>query len=447
MRDLRAGAASVRITPPVGVDLAGYALREGPSEGVHDDLWCRALVLEASGERLALLGLDLLGVDFDLDAAIRKAGAAAAGVAPDHVVVNCSHTHAGPAVVVRFMGLGRANVAYVRALPGLVGEAVAEAAGRLAPAVLSYGTAPGRAGVNRRERTPEGGVKIGRNPQGLVDQTARALGVAAGGTATGAAVLHHACHGTSLGAGNRMISAEWMGAACRKMGEHLGPNTVPAFWQGCCGQINPDVREGSVEEMARVGTEMGQAALAALRGAEELREVCLGARLARIALPLEDPPAPEVARAGLDAARARAEAARTEGAHPYAVRAWDSQVAYAEMVLDLSEGGARGRELPFTVQAVRAGELALVGLSGEVFLEFAHQIESESPFPRTLVLGYSNGCVGYVPTAEAFEEGGYEAVDSFRWYGTLPLAPEAGEVMVAAASSLLRELRESSEVG
>ena len=56
------------------------------------------------------------------------------------------------------------------------------------------------------------------------------------------------------------------------------------------------------------------------------------------------------------------------------------------------------------------------------------------------LLWYTNGCTGYVPTAEAMAEGGYEAADSFRWYGTLALAPEAGERMAAAALRLLRSL-------
>ena len=54
------------------------------------------------------------------------------------------------------------------------------------------------------------------------------------------------------------------------------------------------------------------------------------------------------------------------------------------------------------------------------------QIEARSRFPHTVVLGYANGCTCHIPTEDAFAEGGYEAVDSFRWYGIPPLAPQAG---------------------
>lgn len=62
----------MRITPPVGVDLSGYGDREGPSIKVHDDLWCRAVMLRDGAAYLAVVSLDVLGLDFPLDAAIRQ---------------------------------------------------------------------------------------------------------------------------------------------------------------------------------------------------------------------------------------------------------------------------------------------------------------------------------------------------------------------------------------
>lgn len=68
------------------------------------------------------------------------------------------------------------------------------------------------------------------------------------------------------------------------------------------------------------------------------------------------------------------------------------------------------------------------------------QIEARSRFPHAVVLGYANGCTCYIPTEDAFAEGGYEAVDSFRWYGIPPLAPQAGGVMARAAAGMLNEV-------
>ena len=60
---LRVGAARVVITPPIGVELAGYGF--GPSEGVLAELEAQALVLEGGGETIAIVAADLLAVGAD----------------------------------------------------------------------------------------------------------------------------------------------------------------------------------------------------------------------------------------------------------------------------------------------------------------------------------------------------------------------------------------------
>ena len=48
---LYAGHYRVRITPPVGTFLMGYASRTQPSEGVHDDLYANAVALSDGARR------------------------------------------------------------------------------------------------------------------------------------------------------------------------------------------------------------------------------------------------------------------------------------------------------------------------------------------------------------------------------------------------------------
>lgn len=426
------------ITPPVGVDLHGYAGREGPAVGVHDDLYCRALVLDDGLTRLALMAFDLLGIDFDLDRALRTAVGEAAGLPPDNVLLNCSHTHAGPAVA-GLAGMGEPNASYLAELRRRAAECAAAAAAKAAPASLRLAAAPLRAGINRRERGPDGVIRLGRNPAGLCDQSVRVLSVDAADGRPAAILFHHACHGTTLGGDNRLITAEWMGAACRRIAERVD-GAVPMFFQGCCGAINPDAAQHSFEEVERIGADAAAAVLSALDTLAPIAASPLAARLSRVELPLVDPPHPDAARADLAKAQADVKAAQESGAHPYWVRALGALVSRAERILEMSERGVKGQTLPFAVQAMRVGDLGIAALSGEVFLEFAHEIERQSPAPHTLVLGYSNGCTGYVPTAEAMAEGGYEARESFGWYGTLPLAPSAGAEMVAAALRALGDL-------
>jgi hypothetical protein len=78
----------------------------------------------------------------------------------------------------------------------------------------------------------------------------------------------------------------------------------------------------------------------------------------------------------------------------------------------------------------------MVGLPGEFFVEFGLQIKKASPARITLVVGLANGSIGYVPTPEAFDQGGYEPTP---WRYSR-LAPEAGAVCVESARRQLKSL-------
>jgi len=80
------------------------------------------------------------------------------------------------------------------------------------------------------------------------------------------------------------------------------------------------------------------------------------------------------------------------------------------------------------------GDVAFLGLGGEVVNEIGRAIEAASPFPHTLVITHSNGAAGYLPTREAYPEGGYDVETS-------PFAPAAAEKVVEEALRLLRGLR------
>jgi hypothetical protein len=60
------------------------------------------------------------------------------------------------------------------------------------------------------------------------------------------------------------------------------------------------------------------------------------------------------------------------------------------------------------LNAIRVGSLAIIFLPGEPFVETALEIERCSPFAHTIVVGYSENTIGYIPTQQAYREGGYE---------------------------------------
>ena len=105
--------------------------------------------------------------------------------------------------------------------------------------------------------------------------------------------------------------------------------------------------------------------------------------------------------------------------------------------MELGEGGAR-----MEVQALALGDLALVSAACEPFVETGLAVKAASPFARTFFAGYTNGCVGYVPTAHAFPYGGYEIDRAYLGYRLpAPVAPEAEQMVVRACVEALVEVR------
>lgn len=63
-----------------------------------------------------------------------------------------------------------------------------------------------------------------------------------------------------------------------------------------------------------------------------------------------------------------------------------------------------------TIQGIRLGDLAMLFVSAEPFNGFVKQISDKNPFDILFCGGVANGYKGYLPTAEAFDDGlgGYE---------------------------------------
>ena len=91
--------------------------------------------------------------------------------------------------------------------------------------------------------------------------------------------------------------------------------------------------------------------------------------------------------------------------------------------------------------ALRINDIGLVAVSGEPFAELALEVKRRSPLAHTLFIGYSNGCVGYLPTPEAFGEGGMEVHESTQNY-MLPshLTDQWGPTVVETSLEMLGSL-------
>jgi neutral ceramidase len=85
--------------------------------------------------------------------------------------------------------------------------------------------------------------------------------------------------------------------------------------------------------------------------------------------------------------------------------------------------------------------IATVGIPGEVFVEIGLAIKEKSPFEFTLPLECTNGCIGYMPTRKAFDEGGYEPAMAFKLFGIYPVDKDVAEKVINSAVGIFGKLK------
>ena len=89
------GYAKATINPPLGTDLAGHAIKERKAIGIHDDLYCRVLVLELQEEDYCLIQNDLIGLDYEFVDTLKR-NLISLGFKDQNIFIGCTHTHSGP---------------------------------------------------------------------------------------------------------------------------------------------------------------------------------------------------------------------------------------------------------------------------------------------------------------------------------------------------------------
>ena len=301
------------------------------------------------------------------------------------------------------------------------------------PCMLGHLREPVAVGINRRT-VQAGKMVIGRNDAGVTAPWVDVIAVDTIDEKPLARYFVHAAHAVTLS--GQCLSADWPGYAQRIVESIYGDGCVALFGQGCCGNINSDPR-GTVEIAEAQGRVMAGAVVKAAEYCTKRPEVTLGAASEVLQLPCFDPPTVEEAQAQVETLRARLEDPNLN----YGLKMmYQGDVDWAERILKLAEAGATGLTRAAEVQAIRIGDFGLVGLPGEVFVEYALNIDAHAGYGETATMAYTNGNIGYVPTAAAHAEGGYEVEHAIRFYGDTMLAPESEQMIVTSALGLLKAL-------
>jgi len=436
MAKLRAGAARTLITPLLGLKTMGFASRVGLIESIESDLTVSALVLADGREKIAIIAIDLCMSPQHVVSELRGRVADAIGTQPTHVMLNYNHTHSAPAFPGWLPEPPEQDAllqAYQDMMLARVVEVAARANDRLQPARIAAGFGQSHIGVQRREKRADGFVFLGEVPDGEIDP---AVGVMRVDDLNGkpiAVTCSYGCHTVVVGPRDLSASPDFPGAARDTIEQLMGGTAL--FLQACGGDIMPAGGMGYESDCRdaknRTGMMLGAEAVKVAAGlrthvergertslgsvstitlwpwAPVTGETCtyLGAASEAFCLNFMDYPPLPVAQGLLDEQRRRLDAAyRSEDPRQIAVGIrW---VDWGEKLVDAVKSGRKTLEM--NIQAIRVNDIVLAGLSVEAFAGTGISIKSRSPFHQTQVLGYTNGCVCYMPRAQDFPAGGWD---------------------------------------
>jgi len=439
--------------------MLGFVRSQQGATGAGLPLEATTLVLEQDTTRVVLCGVDTLGIPGEESDALRARVADATGADPAGVLLNWNHTHRAPPASPTL--LARSGLLAVEADPRVNGYAellanrvvrcARRAAERLETAAVAWGTGEVDLSVNRRERAPDGQIIHGWRTDGLLDRQVIALQARRRDGSAICTLVGYGCHTVSVGMDVPTTSADFPGALRRRLRDWTGGECV--FFQGAAGNVLPRHAFCSDEaEAERMGERLAIEAMHAVADRpawprrlvarsdsslipmilfryQELpsEPVRLSAAEERLEFPLLPPPAPEELarlRDEYGAAVAEAEARGAGAAELYGLH-------YHAKWARVMARDPQPKTVGGSIHAVRIGHGVIVTAPGEPFTEIGMAVKERSPGQPTLYAGYTNGAVGYFPTAASYAEGGYEPAYSNRSYGRIaPTAPECERLLV-----------------
>lgn len=404
--DWKAGLATEIITPPAPMWMSGYASRVKPSEGKVHDLWAKALCLEDSaGKRAILITLDLVGVGRETALPIREKIAKKHNIDFGAVTLASSHTHCGPVVgnTLRSMYfLDKEQTERIGAYTSLLEKKIVSVAenaiANLAPAFLNQESGNTDFAVNRRNNKEADVPKIRAEGKliGPVDHDVPVLAIRDKSGMLKGVVFGYACHATVLSF--QQWCGDYPGFAMLEL-QKKHPGAVAMFWAGCGADQNPLPRR-SVELAQSYGKKLADAVDATLSRPMKPIQGELRIQSEEVPIPFAKIPDRETLLA-LKGSKDKFEVAR------------------AELLLkQLQTEGRIKDEYPYPISVWKLGDgPSWLWLGGEVVVDYSLRIKKEHQGQTIWVGAYANDVMAYIPSLRVLNEGGYEGATSMIYYG------------------------------
>jgi len=462
---IKVGTSRADITPPIGMPHANWgSSTHQVAEGIDMPMYCYVMYLESesSSNKVMILDLDLCIIDDDIDQMIRDAVTSVVDIPKENIRISVSHTHAGPPYG-RSDSTGGGWITegvelikpYYDAFPKKISKAASEAASSMIPCNISYGIGRSDININRRPADEKGNLFTGRNWDGVVDHSVDVIGFDDKDGNAVSTIVGYACHPTILGPENRLLSPDYPGHMRKTVEKIVGGSCL--FLQGAAGNqgpihgfvgdvevarkagkilgleaskvrmsLDPFEREEKLVEIIPAGADLGiYEDLPASKPSDELQVKNIYVDLPSLDFPSYEEASKDYQNELLSLKKVRESGSQDE------IKKMVSAVKRSNFIRKLTEI-SKGGKVNIWVQTIKIGDIIFQGLPVEPFMEFSHKIKSLNPNKKIFWSGYTNGWLGYLPTASAYEEGGYETRNT-------PLSPESEELILDICDSEIKK--------
>jgi hypothetical protein len=419
----RAGAHAQDITPqkfPISVN-GGMTDRQ--AKGANDPLHARCLALDDGTHKLVFVVVDACMVPRDITDAAKALAHKTTGIPAERIVISATHTHTAPTLAGVFQS--EPSEEYREYLKKQIAKGIEKAVANLEPAKVGWGVGQDPTQVfNRRwlretalipadpfgnftdkvQMNPGYQVKGLIKPAGPTDPDVSLLSVQSLKGRPLAVLANYSLHYVGDVPPN-LLSADYFAAFADQIKDLIGadqgePPFVGIMSNGTSGDINninfggPAPKKGAyLEQIRAVANSVAQAAFKAYKKITYHDWVALDSAQKEIELGVRLPTEKDVSQAKEILAKAKG---------PVLLQ---REEIYARETVLLAKYPPK---LKVILQAHRVGELGIVAIPCEVFVEIGLEIKKKSPLHPTFTIELANGYNGYLPTPEQHKLGGYE---------------------------------------
>ena len=424
---MKIGTSEKIISPLNTVDLSGYGARIQPATGKYDELYAKVIFLANDETSIVWINCDLIGFDNYLAEQIRQLVAAKLNINIDNVILCATHTHSGPATV-RLRECGNIDQDYIIYLKQQIIAAALEAMTSLINVDLWFSEIL-LDNISKDRRMRENRHTDNKMPVMAFKNKDN----------TYAAVLaNFALHNVGLTFVNRNVSADIFGYAANFVKANLPGNPTVLITNGACGNVNPLECADDYAAVEKQGKILGEKIIEALACAASIDNDRLEVSFNKTELPLEVLSKKEVTAVIDDYHKYFL----TQPSNYISNRTYQAMQDWAKDTIRLIESGEDYKSVTAFFQIINIGLITYVGINAEVFSRMADILKEKTGQKQLYVVGYANGCIGYLPPEQIYKEGGYEVNSAYKFYGNFRIQSGSFEKL---QDLIVKKIKDSSK--